>query len=152
MAFERVRDILNHAKDFHRRLGEFYAQCGAGADREKVRILLNYMSRHEANLAECLAMYEREAAARILDTWFKYPPEMPTCRCFECIRLEPDMGVDEIVEAALKVDACLLDLYRRTAEQSVSREVRDLFNELVEREKKEETECLRNALTFDEQG
>ena len=149
MAFERVIDILDHAKKFHQALGNLYQQVGVQSGKEKLRILLNYMARHEAHLAECLAGLESDAAKRILHTWFKYPPEMPSCKCFECIDLKPDMEVEEIVEAAMKVDRCLINLYTETAQKAATDEVKDFFRRLLDLEKKEETECLRNALAYD---
>ena len=151
MAFSRVRDILDRARVFHEQLSGFYANMEKTADREKSRILLNYMSRHEQNMVECLARYEKEAANRVLDTWFKFPPEMKECRCFECVDLKPSMSLDDIIDVALKVDQCLLKLYSETAEKSNSQEVRDLFRKLLELEQKEETECLRNALHYEQE-
>lgn len=148
MAFQTVRDILDHARSFHRKLADFYALKGEHADKELVRVLLNYMSRHERHLDECLSSYEKESAKRILETWFKYPPEMPECACFECIELKPDLSAKDLFDTAMKVDQCLVNLYRQAAERAVSSEVKALFAELLELEKREETECLRNALTY----
>ncbi len=151
MAFETVRDIIEHARHFHNRLSEFYQQLSSASEKEKIRILLNYMSRHEQNMAECLTRYEKESARKLLDTWFKFPPEMAGCKCFECVQWRPDMSVNEIIDLAMKVDACLISLYRKTAEKAVSQEIKDLFTKLLEMEQKEETNALRNALNYDEE-
>ncbi|HPG00879.1 MAG TPA: ferritin family protein [Kiritimatiellia bacterium] len=152
MAFERVTDIVEHAKQFHRQLSALYGQLAVTAEREKIRILLNYMSRHEQHLVECLGGYEKDAAQKVLGTWFKFVPEMPKCKCFECVDLKPDMSVDQIIETALRVDRCLLKFYAEAAEKAVVPEVKDLFSKLVEMEKHKETERLRNALAYDEEA
>ena len=152
MAFERVTDIVEHAKQFHRKLGKLYEQLADAAAKEKVRILLNYMSRHEQQLVECLAGYEKDAAAKVLGTWFKFAPAMPKCECFECVDLKPDMTVEQIIETALRVDHCLLKVDAEASEKAVVPEVKDLFSKLVEMEKKKETESLRNALAYDEEA
>lgn len=151
MAFERTRDVLDYAKKFHRDLSGFYAKLGETAAKEKIRILLNYISRHEQHLEECLQGYENDASRNILDTWFKYTPEMPPCRCFEKEVLTPDMTVDQVVETMLRIDRCFIELYRQMAEKAHTPEMRDLFNKLLDMEKTEETQLLSRALSFIEQ-
>jgi rubrerythrin len=151
MTTQRTRDILQRAREFHTQLSRFYERMGATAGREKIRMLLTYMSRHETNLAECLARYEREAAERVLDTWFKYVSEKATCKCFEGVVIPPEATVEEVVRIALWLDRCLVDLYTETAERAVSQEVRDLFTSLLKTEQKEENQMVRNALTLDQE-
>ena len=151
MTVQRTRDVLERAREFHTQLSLFYERMGAQAGREKLKMLLTYMSRHETNLADCLHRYEREAAQRILDTWFKYPSDKASCKCFENLTIHPDATVEEVVQLALQLDRCLVDLYTEMAAQSVSQEVRDLFNGLLRTEQKEENQMVRNALTLDQE-
>lgn len=152
MAFKRVRDILDRARQFHEALSEYYARNADQASNEKTSILLQYMSRHEKNMVECLSHYEGEAAESVLDTWFKFPPEMKHDHCFECMTVTPDMTVEDMQKTALRVDQCLLEFYRKAGEKTSSPAVRDLFSQLQALEKKEETKALREALTFDQQS
>lgn len=148
MAFQRTRDILEHAKSFHEQLSAFYGRLSDTAAKDRIKVLLNYMSRHEQHLVEALSGLESDAARKVLDTWFKFGPEMPACTCFECMDLQPDMTLEQITQAALKVDRCLVDFYRQAVEKAVSQDVKDLFTRLLEMEQKEETECLKNALWY----
>ena len=50
MAFETTKDVLDHARDFHRQLSDHYAQLRDKAERERVKMLLDYLSRHEKHL------------------------------------------------------------------------------------------------------
>ncbi len=152
MAFKRVRDILDRARQFHEALSEFYAQNAERAAEEKSGILLNYMSRHEKNMVACLAEYENGAAEGVLNAWFKFPPEMKHCQCFECLTVAPGMTAEDLRQTALRVDRCLLDLYRRAGEKATSPAVRELFAQLLALEEKEETKALREALSFDQQS
>jgi hypothetical protein len=148
-SFETVRDIVDHAKVFHRRLSEAYTKLGDRSDRERIKVLLTYMSRHQEHVAECLAELETTAARRIMDTWFKFTPKMKHEKCFECINLDANMTTEEIVSTTLRVDKCLVGFYEQAASNAVSQDVRDLFAKLLEMEKKEETQCLRNMVEFD---
>jgi rubrerythrin len=152
MSFETTRDILEHAKKFHKQLGELYGRISLTADKERIKILLTYMSRHEQRLVECLSGFESDAAKKVLNTWFKFAPEMPKCKCFECVDLKPDMDIDHVIEAAMKVDRCLIRFYEEASEKASIPEVKDLFARLLEMEKEEETKCLRNALAYDEEA
>ena len=151
MTTQRTRDILERAREFHAQLSRFYERMGETVGHEKIRMLLTYMSRHETNLAECLARYERDAAERVLDTWFKYVSEKATCKCFEGVVIPPDATVDDVVQIALRLDRCLVDLYTETAERAVSQEVRDLFTSLLKTEQKQENRMVRDALTLDQE-
>lgn len=151
MPAQRTRDILERARAFHAELSRFYERMGERADREKLKMLLTYMSRHETNLAECLRRYEREAAQRILDTWFKYPSDKADGAGLEQLSIDPSATVEEVVQLALKLDRALVDLYTEMAAQSVSQEVRDLFSSLLRTEQKEENQMVRNALTLDQE-
>lgn len=149
MAFETIGDVLNHAKAFHRQLSRLYGELGNIARREKIKILLTYMQRHETNMVEVLQGFEADASQRVLGAWFKYPPELPGNEWFEHADLKPDMTADEVVQAALEVDARLLTLYRHGMEKARTPEARDFFSRLIELEQQKETEALRNALTYD---
>ena len=52
MAYETVRDILDRVRNFHDQVGEYYHRLYSIADKERVRILLDYLSRHEKHLKD----------------------------------------------------------------------------------------------------
>ena len=54
MPFDQTKDVLNHARKFHHGLSEFYEDLKESASRERTRALLDYMSRHEKYLEDCL--------------------------------------------------------------------------------------------------
>ncbi|HBA84585.1 MAG TPA: hypothetical protein DCZ95_10865 [Verrucomicrobia bacterium] len=143
---------MDRARQFHQALSEYYTKNSELASNEKMQVLLTYMSRHEQNMVEALARYEDGASKKVLNTWFKYPPEMKHAKCFECLELSPDMSPDDIMETALRVDQCLVALYKQAAEKSVSQDVKDLFKQLLAMEQKEETKALRDALHYDQES
>ena len=56
------------------------------------------------------------------------------------------MSVDNIITIALQLDDCLLNLYKDIKENTISDAVREFFTNLLEMEKQEEIELIRNAL------
>ena len=146
MACEKTtRDLLDQVRDFHKQLSDFYAQKADIANDERVTMLLDYMSRHEMNLEKCLAEYEVDAPGRVLDTWFRFTPDIAECKCFDRIELTPDMTIDDIIETAMWFDDCLIEVYKTMAERSVSQNVRELFDNLVQLEQNEKRSALRST-------
>ena len=54
MPFSQVKDILNRATAFHKMLVEFYSNIQDISQKESVKILVDYMSRHEEILKKQL--------------------------------------------------------------------------------------------------
>ena len=150
MAFKTIREILDYAKTYHSQLGDYYARLRDVADKERMKILLDYMSRHEAHMQDYLADYEQEAAKKVLDTWLKYSPVKAEVHGLKDIALNPDMSIEEVIKMSMKLDACLVDIYKEMADRSPSQECKDLFNDLLEMEKQEEIKCIRDTLLFDQ--
>ena len=146
MASETVGDILERVRRFHRELGEFYQKVENLAERERAKLVLEFLQRHEIYLDESLAAYEKDASKGVLDTWFKSTPKMEIGECFDDAEIRPDMSVEDVLRIAMRFDNCVIELYKSLAEQSVSEDVRNLFSTLLEMEKKEEHQVVRNTI------
>ncbi len=152
MAFETTKDVIDHARDFHRQVSEFYDRLSVNTQKQRVKMLLEYMSRHESRLEKGLAEYEHEVSQKILNTWFQYPPPKDTIAIGIDLSIEgkEDLSVDEVIELALKIDDCLVGLYKSMVECSEFDEVKEVFNNLLEMEKHEETKFVKDALRLKE--
>lgn len=82
------------------------------AEREKIKLALNYMRAHEEALEKTLEHYEEEADPGVLNTWFKYTPPEALATTVEQANLTPDMTSDDIIRLALRLGEQLLKLYR----------------------------------------
>jgi len=146
MANETVGEILDRARRFHRELGEFYQQVEDLTEKERVKLVLEYLQRHEIYLDESLAEYEKDASKSVLGTWFKSTPELELGNCFEDAEIKPDMSVADVLQLAIRFDNRVIELYKTLAKRSVSKDVRHLFKTLLEMEKKEEHQIVRNTI------
>ncbi len=144
----QTRDILEQARRFHRDLRAYYETLGKGNQQERVRLLLDYMQRHEETLDKCLEQYALGAGPGVLNTWFKHAPEISAAECFEGIDVHDDMSVDEVIRVSLQLDDRLIAYYRRLADLAVAEEVKDLFNDLLREEQNEERRMARDAIEF----
>lgn len=142
MPFEQTRDVIERARAFHRDLADRFHRMEREADRDKVRMLLDFLAGHEERMERNLAAFENATAASMLDTWFAYPLPDDLCQSAARISLTAEMSVPEIISAALQLDECLQGLYRYAAEAAPSPEVRDLFLSLLEEAKAERAKLM----------
>lgn len=148
MAFDQTKDVLEHAREFHQKLGVFYEDLKETASKERTRALLDYMSRHEQYLDDCLAQYEEQVSDNVLDTYFKYGSESTKMTAISEFEIKPDMDMEDVVAAAMHFDACLIDFYREMAQRSLSEKVREVFENLLVMEQHEQIELSKQMLGF----
>ncbi len=58
MPVETTRDVIEQARDFHLQLRDFYSRLKEKAQKERLKLLLDYMSAHELQLEENLEAFE----------------------------------------------------------------------------------------------
>ena len=146
MAFDQTKDVLEHAREFHQRLSVFYEELKDSASKERTRALLDYMSRHEKYLDDCLAQYEEQVSDNVLDTYFKYGSESTKMTAISEFEIKPEMDVDDVMAAAMHFDACLIEFYREMAQRALSEKVREVFENLLVMEQHEQIELSKQAL------
>jgi rubrerythrin len=147
MAFETTKDVLDHAREFHTQLSDFYTLLSRLSEKQRVKLLLDYMSEHEKYLEETLTRYEEEVSKKILNTLFQYPPPkelLETCREVSINRTD-ELSVDDVIEIAVKLNQCLIDLYKEMIKNSETDLIREVFTNLMEMEKRQELELVRDA-------
>ena len=54
MMFKTTREVLDRIRKFHQMLSTYYNEVSQQTDQIRLRLLLDYMSRHEKNFEENL--------------------------------------------------------------------------------------------------
>lgn len=142
MSFEQTRDLIGRARAFHRQLRDFYHGLETVAEKERVRMLLDYLARHEEIMEKHLAEYEAGPGGRVLDTWLKYAPHTEIRKALAEVGIRPDAGFQDVVCTALRLDELLLEMYRKAAEMAPREDVRELFRGLFEEGKRERAKLV----------
>jgi hypothetical protein len=101
------------------------------------------MSRHRIRLHEALSSISPRQIKRVRATRLRYEPQAADCRCFEGITLPPNATAEQVLDAALVFDECLVRLYRQVLRQEVDQEVRELFESLLRAEQRDEVELKK---------
>lgn len=150
MAYEQTKDVLQRARSFHHQLSELYQELSDATDKPRMKLLLDYMSRHEAGLEECLRGYEKLADDRVMEAWFQFTPESVPEQPYAKFEVTPGMCMGDVVRMALEFDNCLLTYYQQLVNEAPSDELRDLFSELLTHGKREAVELSRSALEVEQ--
>jgi rubrerythrin len=144
MSQERVKDIIEHARNFCSELSTYYNALSEVADRERVKIFLDYLCECEKRHDQALAEYEKIAPNDIVDTWYKCGADKAAAECLQASKLTPDMDVDTVLREALRLDQCLSDLYQEAIERAQTNRIKEVFTNLLEANKKDMRNLARD--------
>ena len=136
MSFDQTRDILDHARDFHRRLIRFYNDLRPLADGV-VLSLLDSLIEHERLMENRLADYEESVSDNTLDTFFKYMAAT-TDQAFINYPVPDELDVDYVIQATRYFDEKLRLFYQSMAKKAMSVQVRDMLENLQDMEQREQ--------------
>lgn len=143
MGIITIRDVLEQVGEFERALSDYYAAVAGGTAREGVRLLAGYMARHRIHLRAALDRMDPDRAARVAAAPLRYRPKAADCTCFEKVSLTPESTAEEVLNAAITLDDCLLLLYRQVLSQEIGPEVRELFASLLKSEERDQVDLKK---------
>ncbi len=144
--YSQVKNMLEQVRDFHGQLVQYYDRLSKEAEQQRVKMLLDHMSKHEQDLQDGLRAYEETATENVMETYVdcEYCNEiLATCRQTP---IAPETNVEGVIRVAMDVDNCLLRFFREVAEHAETERVRDVFKNLVEMEESELRKLATNAL------
>ncbi len=149
MSFNQTRDILNHARDFHRRLIRFYSTLRPQAHDEITLKLIEDLVDHEKQLEHRLADYEEDAAQDAMDTFFKYMIAT-TDQTFEHYFIPEIVDAEYVIKATRYFDETLMRFYEGMAQRSMSVKVREMLENLQKLEQREQQTLSKLMLSLQE--
>ena len=129
MSFQRLRDIIVQVRRFHTELSAHFHALNDTEQQERVRMLLDYLSRHESHMARVLKKFEQDASPKVLDTWFQYT--VPFDPEAEKLPPHPNLSMEEVIDRATRFDECLVDLYKTLALESGLNDIKEVCEQLV---------------------
>lgn len=147
---KQTHEIIEDVRLIHSKMSDYFEQLHRKDENEKLKILLDYLTRHEKHRDESLAKYEGETSSKSMDVWFKYIPMNNISKYIENIRIESNMSVQDVVDIALNLDDQLIGIYRRLVEESKSIEIKNIFNSLLNRLSQEKKNLVRDTLWLED--
>lgn len=146
MRYAQIKDILEQVRQFHGQLVNYFRQLSEKSGQQRLKMLLDHLSSHEAHLQQGLAVYEEGAAKKIMNTWVDCRQCQEILITCKQVPVTPDMSVDSVIRLAIDIDNCLLRFYREVANHAEAESVREVFRNLIEMEATEIRKLAMNAL------
>lgn len=148
MRIERCKDILDHARAFHRLIAQCYHRLGNNHATQEghLGMVLDYLETHEKHLEENLLGYEDQAAPKVLDHWFRLSPCEAKLDELKGILEKDRVSERDVIALAMEVDDCMIDMYKHVARNAEDEDVRTLFQALMTLEENERRRMARDML------
>lgn len=142
---KQVRDFLDYGRALHGEIQAYYDALGEHTDKERLKMLLGYLSRHEQRMEESLLRFEQVTRKAVLDVWLSHSPRVNIQEMIgQCDPLE-NMSLDDMVDVALRFDAAMIKLYRDVAEGTADARVREVFHNIVAMEESDANKLMCDA-------
>jgi len=148
--FDQIKDVFEYSQEIHTRLAKFYDELNDKHQSSRIKILLDYLGRHERNITECLSQYEKDMAQKMMDTWLEYAPTTNINDKIKYFPLQSDISLQQIVETALDLDNAIVELYRDVRDHVDIPELKALFQNMIEMEDNEKKRLVRDAMMLDD--
>jgi hypothetical protein len=145
---KQVKDFVEYGRQLHAASGRLYETLGDHSEQERVRMLLDYLQRHQRNLENALARFEKNSRDGVLEAWLEYFPDLDVDAVLGSIKLPEQPSSNDIIAAALKFDDTMIELYREIAEKAVDHKTREVFQSLLALEQGETNQIARAALSL----
>lgn len=150
MHYKTVKDVVDHSRRLHQQISQLYADMRSQQTQERVKMLLDYLQRHESHLEEALCQFEKDKSQKVLDNWFQYAPDQDLTEVLSTIEITDQMSTDDVISMALKLDDYFIELYEGMVESSRSSDSKAVFQNLLDMEKQEKIRTARTALTLND--
>ncbi|HMO49721.1 MAG TPA: hypothetical protein PKE26_02530 [Kiritimatiellia bacterium] len=146
MIARTTREILDQARYFHRQLHAFYEALKEKIEQPKLHMILDYLGQHEQRMETALKRYEEDISRKMADTWFKFTPAQTVDEALREITVAPDASLDDLMAIAIRLENYFVALYRSAADQAVSAEVKEVFDQLLKETIRERLKLTRDLV------
>jgi rubrerythrin len=148
--FEQVKDVLDYGIQLHGQLTDLYDSLNQQNDQARVKMLLDYLSRHEKNREQAMQRFEDESRKSILNFWLQYSPGSNVEQLLRDAAVRPDMSVDDVIKIAMAFDNAMIELYKGAAIIVDDPHAKEVFTNLAEMEEQEKHRFIRDAEWMDD--
>jgi rubrerythrin len=148
--FEQVKDVLEYGKLLHQEIKTLAERMEDVEQSARLKLLLEYLKRHEDELSRALARFSEQTKQRILDIWLPYPPDPKILEKLRVITIHPNMSVEEVAKIVLTFEDALIELYRESLNEIDDPEVQEMLANLVQLEDAEKRRFAMNLARFQE--
>src|SRR5690554_996763 len=144
--YRQIREILDWIEAFHERLSIEYERMSQGQVRERVALLLQYLSDHQRQLQNTIKKYGESASEEILNTWHDHFPELDLPETLDELKHHLSViDTNDVIQLAIKFHDVLICLFEEIRNTAPTDEVRDVFDNLAMMERQEKERMVRDS-------
>lgn len=147
---KQVREFVHFGKELHGKIKELYEELNEEARLERVRMVLEFLARHEEHMEEALARFEKDTRKGILEAWLEYKPELDVEAVMGRFPVADKPSSDELFQLAMEFDDTLVKLYREGADKAHDARTKEVFQSLLRLEEREKIQLARTAFEFEQ--
>ena len=148
MRIETTKDILQHSRKFHKLIAEYYHSLSKNSEKERVKLLLNYLEERENQIEKTLEEMELSLSSHVLNSWFSH--SQCQSRLDELAKLvtEENPDIDKVIDQFIYMDNCLIKIYSKLVHSAENVDVQEFFDNLTKLEENHKKKILKNASQF----
>jgi hypothetical protein len=150
MHFKTVKDVVDHSRQLHQQISQFYHQLSEDNSKARVSMLLEYLKRHEDHLESTLNKFGQDKSQSVLESWFQYAPDQDLSDVMANLEVSDHMDTDDVVSMALTLDDYFIDLYQGMVSNASSTAVKAVFQNLLDMEEHEKIQISKTALQIND--
>ena len=151
MQVETLSDVLDWTKAIHTNLADCLTHCGEGSERERIKILLDYLAHHERELSRVLTLTKQHATPAALNTWcYDYFEKYPVKPHEECHAEFRDMDTRQATATLLSVHEKIIGLYRYLHSRAEVTSSRELLEQLMALEEHKAMRIARDTARMED--
>jgi ferritin-like protein len=133
MRFEQTHEILAHVRDYHKSLSDCYRDLQGQLARQSAKLLLEYLSHRETDLANAIQQFMDEADPGVLDSWFQFADDSgPLDFACPVLALREDMDANDVLAVVQQAHNCLIHVFTEIVDSCETDRVREVFQNLKE--------------------
>ncbi|GGX48557.1 ATPase [Saccharospirillum salsuginis] len=150
MEIRTFEELIDWTRMLHANLAACLSHCSTSQE-ERARLLMDYLSEHEAKLEKVIGDYERQAPAQALRTYvYDYLKHSPLKPHEDCDKSFADLDYHSIIKLVIDYHDQIMALYQALLARVEIPETRDLVQSLLELEEHESMRLVRQTGRMDD--
>lgn len=150
MRFQQLSELLTYLVKCRYEMSKLYRRLYSEADSSRAKLMLDYFSKHEQDVAVNLEHYIEDAPTKVLNTWYKDITFEDFVQRCQQTQLTANMDEEDILALHLDLDNRLIDLLSKTAEHSSSADIAGVLADLVRVEKIHQQRLVHSSIRMDD--
>lgn len=143
MMFKQIRELLPEINTIYSKLDQYYDDLNQLLNDEMSTEIVKYIKRKKELFSEMLKYYSKAGNKDVLNTWIQFVPEYDFDHHIDILKLDPDMDIEKVQEVVVNNETWLLDFYEYIVKTTSSSKVKELFQAILERQKKDVKSLVR---------